>query len=276
MLRAIAAAAPGRVAPIRAFVYCKRDGGCADAAAVKSVARFASVEITNLPNVGRCDHTYLAHARRLRSQLADVTLFLKDTTLAHGHLGAMVNVLGLVATLPADLEVFCARSQGRDAKTFELPRYESEQCRRYGRCYGDESYLRADVRPWGEWVRRHFAAPWPEEAPDAPTCLGGAFAAGRDALLRAPSETYAALEAELSRGNSLEAGHFMERAWLPLLGVTSRVEINRRPPLSTCDDDATTTRQQRGGGYATTTRRRRGRDATKATRRRRDGDAAET
>ena len=86
-----------RVAPVRAFLYCKGPAGCdpADVAAVRALERVASVEAIPLPNVGRCDHAYATHAVRRRDDLADATLFLKDTTPWHVHLGSMVNVLGL-------------------------------------------------------------------------------------------------------------------------------------------------------------------------------------
>ena len=137
-----------------------------------------------LPNVGRCDHAYLEHVRLQRGRLADVTLFLKDTTLWHAHLASMTNVLGFVARMPADVEFFCARAQDRDPKTFELPRYESEQCRRFGNCYADETYVRANVRPLEAWVQRwallrtlgerretarRYATPWPDNKRHFPT-----------------------------------------------------------------------------------------------------------
>jgi len=52
MLRAIAAAAPVRVNPLRAFIYCKHPGGCdEDLKAVRGIDRLEKVEVTSLPNV---------------------------------------------------------------------------------------------------------------------------------------------------------------------------------------------------------------------------------
>ena len=225
VVMAVAAAAPARVAPVRAFLYCKGPAGCdpADVAAVRALERVASVEAIPLPNVGRCDHAYATHAVRRRDDLADATLFLKDTTPWHVHLGSMVNVLGLARALPANLEAFCARAPISETLAFELPTYESEQCYRFGKCYADESYQRASVRPLGAWLTARAGVRVGERGVAA--CLGGAFGAGREAIRRTPAATYAALASELSAGDSLEAGHFAERAWFAFFGVA------RLPPL---------------------------------------------
>jgi len=225
VVAAVVGAAPARVAPIRAFLYCKGATGCdpADVAAVRALTTVAAVKVVQLPNVGRCDHAYATHVVGHRDDLADATLFLKDTTPRHVHLGSMVNVLGVTRTLPANLAAFCARAAGRDAYDFELPTYESERCRRFGECYADERYQRARVRPLGAWLAD--TAGVRVSARGVATCLGGAFGAGRAALRRTAADVYAALAAELSAGDSLEAGHFAERAWFALL------DVSRLPPL---------------------------------------------
>lgn len=225
VVAAVAAAAPARVAPIRAFLYCKGATGCdpADVAAVRALDRVAAVDTMTLPNVGRCDHAYATHVARHRDNLADATLFLKDTTPWHVHLSSMVNVLGVTRALPANLEAFCARAAGRDEYAFELPTYESEQCRRFGKCYADERYQRASVHPLGAWLEAHAGVRVGERG--VANCQGGAFGAGREAIRRTAAGTYAALTTELSAGDSLEAGHFAERAWFALFGVS------RLPPL---------------------------------------------
>ncbi|KAH8074430.1 acylglycerol lipase [Aureococcus anophagefferens] len=153
MVASLLRALPYRAVHVRVFSYCKRAGGCAagDAAALRRLAgdrggRGVQIFTEQLPNVGRCDHTYLAHVARTYDDLANATFFLKDTTVWHDHLGAMANVLTFAAALPRNLEAFCARRQGREARAFELPTYKSEQCARFGNCYADEAYARGDAR----------------------------------------------------------------------------------------------------------------------------------
>ncbi len=110
VVRAVAASLPAHVAPVRAFLYYKKGIDAVDVSHVRAIKRVSNVAAVALPNVGRCDHAYATHAMRRHNDLADATLFLKDTTPWHVHLGSMVNVLGLTRALPANLEAFCARS----------------------------------------------------------------------------------------------------------------------------------------------------------------------
>ena len=177
MVASLLRALPYRAVHVRVFSYCKRAGGCAagDAAALRKLAgdrggRRVQIFTEQLPNVGRCDHTYLAHVARTYDDLANATFFLKDTTVWHDHLGAMANVLTFAAALPENLEAFCARRQGREARAFELPTYKSEQCARFGNCYADEAYARAATRPVGAWIDAHLGGGGGDPFP---TCLGG-------------------------------------------------------------------------------------------------------
>jgi len=119
VVRAVAASLPAHVTPLRAFLYYKKGIDAVDVAHVRAIKRVSSVEAVSLPNVGRCDHAYATHAMRRHNDLADATLFLKDTTPWHVHLGSMVNVLGLTRALPANLEAFCARSPIDETPAFE-------------------------------------------------------------------------------------------------------------------------------------------------------------
>ena len=82
------------------------------------------------------------------------------------------------------------------------------------------------MRPLGRWLAQHVERPFIGERGVA-ACLGGAFGAGRDAIRRTPAATYRALASELSEGDSLEAGHFAERAWLALFGVSAKPKLVR-------------------------------------------------
>jgi len=278
----------------------------------------------DVPNVGRCDHTYLHHVVRQYADLADLTLFVKDTTAAHGHLGQMANVLTFAAELPSTTRTWCVRAAGHISLDFELPEYKSEQCWRFNNCYRDEAYLLASHRPLRAWLDRHVggltddsdnpggrpasssstggggrpasstvegrraalpgvtttsllssrsssssssssrggggphqrgggASSWqlaasrpqpsttttsrtlggvpqqhgaaesasPSEK-TAPTklwvCLGGIFAASQAAIRSTSAARYRSLLDEVDHGNSLEAGHYMERSWLYVFG----------------------------------------------------------
>ena len=117
MIRAVLAALPATT-HTRVFLYLKGAGAPGDVAVAEALGAPAAVR--RLPNVGRCDHSYLAHVRDNYDSLANVTFFLKDTTLWHAHLGQMANVLALAARVPANLDVFCGRKTGAERKASDM------------------------------------------------------------------------------------------------------------------------------------------------------------
>lgn len=173
-----------------------------------------------LPNAGRAEHTCVHHVVQNYARLADLTLFLKDTALAHAHLGVATRLLAFAQRLPMDVDAWCARPPVAVNLSFALDSYQSETCWRFGRCYGNESWKRANVRPFGAWLRSHGTAPvrnMPRGQVQA--CYGGFFAASRRAVQATPQRTYAAIEEELTQADSLEEGHYMERTWPTAFGL---------------------------------------------------------
>lgn len=229
MVKAILAALPDHVRERRIFYYFKgpkQEHDLADLQQLPPPARLVSVG--RLPNVGRCDHTYLHHIVQNYHSLGNVTLFLKDTTALHAHLSQMTNVLGLARTMPPTLKAWCVRGAGWESRNFELPTYKSEQCWRFGRCYGDEQYRRATITPLGNWLDNLAGRDSETAKPGfVYSCMGGIFAASASAVRSTSLQTYRKLSDEMDDGDSLEAGHYMERAWFHLFNVRSEVDTKR-------------------------------------------------
>ena len=269
MVRAVLGAMPLGAVSVRVLVYHKgpsldkseRDAiqAAVDEAETKVASggrgRRVALEVTaNLPNTGRCDHSYMLHLVRHWDHLADVTLFVKDTAMAHVHLGTGGRVLSFVRRLPdPSLHFWCARPMWRAPCWFEAYKYQSEQCRSSlgalqrgdvhmsTRCYANETarLIRASVRPLGRWLAHNAigdedrealrnckepSASEPARAKQQPLvtfCPGAIFAASRQAIRASPLETYKRLLASLAVGDNLEEGHYVERAWLTLFGGRS-------------------------------------------------------
>lgn len=168
------------------------------------------------PNVGRAEHSCVHHVVQNYARLADMTLFLKDTAVAHAHLGVTLRVFSFARRLLASgVDVWCARPPGTVTTDFALDDYRSEKCWRWAQCYANETYQRARTRPLGAWMARIGVAPRPARVP---VCFGGFFAASRAAIRTSAFGLYAQAERDLSRADSLEEGHYMERAWLGAFG----------------------------------------------------------
>ena len=140
MIRALLLALPlgdsRSVTACRIFIYKKGptlspSERVAIEAAVKEAAAAAELRIVDgLRNTGRCDHSYLTHVVNHRDDVADVTLFLKDTAMAHVHIGAGARLLAFARRLPdRGLHFWCARTISHAPCWFVQDRYASEQCR---------------------------------------------------------------------------------------------------------------------------------------------------
>lgn len=179
--------------------------------------RHLTVRIERLVNVGRCDHSYLTHITRHFSSLAKLTLFVKDTTFAHLHLGYGSKLLTFLRRLPAPVDFWGARALRRAGPDFEMEEYVSDICRnrfvkrtRGQACYkSDFEYLRAESRPLGVWRMRMGLG----NETTYKFVPGGIFAASAKAIRRTPLAIYERMLQDVGRGPNVEAGHFMERSW---------------------------------------------------------------
>ena len=259
MLRAVVAALPMDRVSVHIFIYrkgskipgaeraaIKRAVGLAGSHAHLSGSVSALSIIDDLSNTGRCDHTYLYHIVQRWKSLADVTVFIKDTTMAHVHLGSGSRLLSFARRQPSpSLHFWCARPMWGTACWYEVSRYRSEACKTpleaqargeeymSTRCYdSDARFIRASIRPVGNWLAHHrigraeqtwqnCSASFHEHRPEIPFCPGGIFAASRSAILTSPRTTYERLLAALSIADNMEEGHYVERAWLSLFGGRS-------------------------------------------------------
>ena len=149
-----------------------------------------------LRNVGRAEHTCVHHVAANYGRLADVTLFLKDTSFAHAHLGVAARLLAFARRLPPAMDAWCARPPVLVNLSFRLDNYTSESCWRFGRCYDSEAWKRAAIRPFSAWLRHHGVPP-SLRGDEVQACYGGVFAASRRALQATARATYEAIERDL-------------------------------------------------------------------------------
>ena len=211
-----------------AWVYVK---GSLRPAEAKRLAAHPQVRVHRLSNVGRCDHTYLHHVVSRYGQLAQMTVFLKDTVDEHVHLGYMAKLLSFLRRLPApDVDLWGARNRLLEKPSFEMASYTSDTCRnkylsnsvqgRWKKCYESDreksSYVRAEIRPLDAW-RKHFGL---DASPRSFRFMpGGVFAATREAVRHSSLSAYKRLLVEMSQAANMEAGHFMERSWFAAFGA---------------------------------------------------------
>lgn len=189
----------------------------ADDLAPDLVAGVAAVH--RLPNVGRCDHTYLTHlVRGLEGQgnppLADVTVFVpgcvdaepRKTFAFHWALWRAyrnLQVDPVRALVWHDVEA--------EFETFAMDEWGSSTPSNLARC-PVRRLEPASPRPFGPWFRSVF----PELAGTgvrAPLHLGGVVPAFRAGVRQTPLATYQRLLDQCAHHPNPEVGHYIERVW---------------------------------------------------------------
>ena len=197
-----------------------------------------SVILRSLGNVGRCDHTYSHHIAEHYKSLPDVVLFIKDsykeylTSELQRYLRPISEVFDdlkdhsfACALRPVfDLSIWYAREE---LWKFRLPYYVSA-----------EEYRR--LAPYERRKQAGVDATWRKPKPPSmcafikgaldenelralvgrqlvPVCYGGVFLVQRSMIWQYQQDTWRNFEGALSRANSIEEGHFMERLWATLL-----------------------------------------------------------
>ncbi len=182
----------------------------------KSPAARDGPGVVALPNVGRCEHTYLTHILRRYDDLPELTMFLPGSvTDAHKWPTAVWAletaratrrsvfpggpVDGLAAFEHFALESYAATSPANAAAN-------------------PESRLEPAVpRPFGAWYRTHVGTPW---GGVRVATFRAILVVRRDDVRRRPRSYYANLLETVGGSSNPEAGHYIERSWPAIFGVS--------------------------------------------------------
>lgn len=198
-----------RLLPFRdVVVYDKNDRGDRTGGNPPAWAR-----VLPLPNVGRCDHSYLHHIVHNWDRLADVTLFLPGScSNSQRKWNKLAWVTARVCKMgdsafPLDMQTKGALNV--ELGNFALRSYQATGVVNAG--VNPESRLKPCAhRPFGKFYRHAF--------PDQPQVRGvvyqGVFAVSRAHIRQHPRQRYERLLRLLDDHSNPEAGHYVERAWL--------------------------------------------------------------
>jgi len=199
---------------------------------VKGAPSGSTIEV--LRNVGRCDHTY---AHYITSVLQDkiepgteknsVAVFLKDNRHVHqsgswSGLGGMVGLAGsdhgFACGMIPDKVIFENMmfyiSSFHDTATllnFSMNEYVEPESGAYE---GDGTKFKSVYADLGEF---YFSINQEGLRDTVQVCYGGVFAVSVKNIMKVDMSIWEKIEKILSRGNSIEEGHFMERSWGILL-----------------------------------------------------------
>lgn len=167
-------------------------------------------KIINLPNVGRCDHTYLHHIVRNYDpkSLAKVTIFLPGSiNMAHKKPIARRMLMYILKTKRA---AFFAQHSESIRSEFAGVTMDSYVCGNpYNRAINPEvKCLPALIRPYGSWYDHHFG-----ERIVKSYAYYGILSVDKRDIMQYKKDWFLKFLYGLARHSNPEAGHFTERSW---------------------------------------------------------------
>ena len=166
--------------------------------------------IINIPNVGRCDHTYLYHIIQNYNNLAEITVFLAGSTNLPDKLKRATTILERIIKNGFNHAVFVGhfnKSILNKFKDFSLTHH---------RCYDDANYnLNKEtelqpclLRPYGKWYLHHFG-----NTNVNIYTYNSIFSMDKKDIIKHDINRYKKLIFGLSSHHNPEVGHYIERSW---------------------------------------------------------------
>jgi hypothetical protein len=165
-------------------------------------------KIINLPNVGKCDHTYLNHIITNYNNLSEIIVFLPGSVDMKYKRKIAVKLLMEIEE--RQKPVFISLNQNNIKNihyNFKLNNYKTKN--QSNRSKNPEIILKkSNIRPFGLWFDNIFGN-------IEINCIiyYGIFSIHRDDIIQHPVSRYETLIKDLSDHSNPEVGHYIERSW---------------------------------------------------------------
>jgi len=202
----------------KVYIYCKGD--------LPPPTTYPHVEI-QMPNMGRCDHTYLYHIVKQYKNLAPVTLFTTGSTdsVAKRLKKFEQTIERMYQTHDSVFYAYQTKNGQTVAKesyNFVMENYGASDSSNKSAIVTTKCEL-ASPRPFGKWYKKHFPHVriynWVTRA---------VFAVSAKHIHQHPQSYYEKLVAEFPKGGSNpEVGHYFERSWLAVFHPIPKTCISK-------------------------------------------------
>jgi hypothetical protein len=190
-------------APFNKFKYTVYNKGVNDLFENKYVNK-----IVKLPNVGRCDHTYLYHIVHNFNNLAPITVFFPGSL---NHPAKKTNAVKMLnAIMYHKTAIFLGTRTHNLRAHFNSFKLDEWKCSdpKNAALNSEKKLLPAIIRPYGAWYQFHFGniivKYW---------CIHGIFSMHKKDIIKHNIERYRKILAGVERHSNPEVGHYIERSW---------------------------------------------------------------
>lgn len=200
----------------------------------------ADAVIIELPNIGRCDHTYAYYINHVLDRKKEgmdletsIVFFLKDDMSATNiHQIGNWTDFATMLRLASSTNGFACGLGGHTSSSSKINvdnysafheknslfNFRIEEYNRNTKGYKNDSVaFQSNFTNFGSFYDFYFQIPHHQEL--VQVCYGGVFAASYQNIKNVDSSMWENVEKALSRGNNIQEGHYMERAWASLLAT---------------------------------------------------------
>ena len=161
-----------------------------------------------LPNVGKCDHTYLYHIVNNFATLSDITMFFPGSLDMHHKKEIATRIITNI--LLYNTAIFIGNkfpSVKNTFANFTLDNWSTSNTQ--NNAINDESVLeKAKLRPYGRWYKYFFG-----DKNVKIVCMFGIFSIHKLDIIKHNINYYIQLLNTVSGHSNPEVGHYIERSW---------------------------------------------------------------
>lgn len=167
-------------------------------------------KIITLPNVGRCDHTYLYHIVKNYNNLANITVFFPGSIHLPNKKGKAINILERIKNNKYQSAIFVGEytvNLKEKFYNFKLDHWSPSDTDNAKLCTNNNLYP-CLVRPFGKWYQLHFGNLIVNHY-----SINSLFSIDKRDILKHPKSRYTFLLKQLGVHDNPEVGHYIERSW---------------------------------------------------------------
>jgi hypothetical protein len=165
-------------------------------------------KIIPLPNIGRCDHTFLYHIVNNYDNLANITIFLPASCLDSHKIKTTYKLMYLIDKTKTTVILGKPyENVHEELYKFFINKHEATNLVNKS-ANPEKKLLPCPIRPFGRWFDAMFG-----DLVIKIVSYFSEFAIAKEHILQHPKEHYEKLLSFVDSHSNPEAGHYMERAW---------------------------------------------------------------
>ena len=167
-------------------------------------------KIITLPNVGKCDHTFLYHIVANYNNLANITIFFPGSIHMPNKKGKAIEILNRIKNNNFQHAVFIGEYTPNLQKRFndfKLNNWLASDDQN-AKINPNSILYPSKIRPYGNWYRFHFG-----NLHIRYYTINSIFSIDKKDICQHSKERYIWLLKQLSLHANPEVGHYIERSW---------------------------------------------------------------